>query len=348
VTYHGTFGFTGTTFGVLCHEGTHYYQGLVLKNFRNVPIWLIEGLAVYFGDGSEFDSKKAKITVGKIPRDRLVHIQEKMKLKRHTPVAKLVLMERNGFSGSHYADSWALIYFLVNSGDKGKKLLTAYWAVGLERAIDKKDFKGLAEKYFGSIDELEKQYVEYISKLAMPTAGKVVGDYFLSEAFQFDYKTPGEEWEFFEDPADKKLIVGARLPGTSGEIRIYYENNLENEEPDRYFTEYLRLAKSRYSGVKDEKVKISNLDGYRVSYFDDGKGSLDMDLMSKLITDGDVDDIESAIVKRGPRQVVRYLLIQVDGVVAIECSRAKDETHDFDAIFAGAADLFTLSLCRRW
>ena len=41
-------------------------------------------------------------------------------LKRHTEVKKLVSMTRQGgFNGSHYADAWGLIYFLVKSGKKG-------------------------------------------------------------------------------------------------------------------------------------------------------------------------------------------------------------------------------------
>lgn len=353
-TYHGTFGFTGTTFGVLCHEGTHYYQGLVLQKFDNVPIWLIEGLAVYFGDGSSFDPEKKKITVGLIPRDRLAHIQEKIATNRHTPIAKLVAMDRyGGFSGSQYADAWALIYFLVNSGPKGQKLLQEYWGIGLERELDKRDFKALAEKHFGSIDELEKQYLEYISKLDMPSAGKVVGDYFVSDTFQFDYKIPRDDWEFFEDKADKKLLIGMLKPGTSAEIRVYYENNIENEKGADFFKKYAAYAMARYKDFQSEPVKISNLDGYRATYLDEKSEEVDVGELSDLIRFYDQartfdDKARKTGQKKGPRRVVKYLLIQIDGIVTIDCSAKPEESEAFADVFSKAHDNFTLTFTRRW
>ena len=293
--YHGTFGFTGTTFSVLCHEGTHYYQGLVLKDFENMPIWLIEGLAVYFGDGSVFDPKKAKIEVGKIPRDRLADIQERMLIQRNTPIEKLITMTRyNGFSGTQYADAWALIYFMVNSGDKGKKLLTDYWSIGLERDLTKQDFLGLAEKYFGGVKALERQYVDYISGLHMPPAGHVIGDYFVSDIFQFDFKAPGDDWQFFEDPDDKKMLIGLLCPGTSAETRVTYQNNFFNSKSDAYLEGYLRIAKPLYKNLEYEPAKISGLKGFKLHYLDESGESVelsDLGALAKLkiergLTDG--------------------------------------------------------------
>ncbi|MFQ5654531.1 MAG: hypothetical protein ACE5GW_07350, partial [Planctomycetota bacterium] len=109
--YHGTFGLTGTTFKVLAHEGTHQFQGKVLPNMRNFPKWIIEGMAVYYGDGSRLDHDKEKIVVGLVPRDRLFHIQEKMLQGTHTPLRSLVNLPGNKFGGSQYADSWSLLYY---------------------------------------------------------------------------------------------------------------------------------------------------------------------------------------------------------------------------------------------
>src|SRR4030095_10047173 len=111
-------------------------------------------------------------------------------------------------SGSHYADSWALIYFLVNSGKDGMHFLTDYWRTGLERLLTKKAFMDLSKNYFDGVKNLEAKYIEYILGLEMPSAGKVVGDWFQSDAFQFDFKAPSEDWKFFEDGGDKKLLVG--------------------------------------------------------------------------------------------------------------------------------------------
>jgi hypothetical protein len=360
-TYHGTFGFTGTTFGVLAHEGTHYFQGLVLKDFENIPMWLIEGLAVYVGDGSTFDPKSKKMEIGKIPRDRLAHIQEKMILNRHTPIEKLVTMTRGmgGFSGSHYADSWALIYYLVNSGDKGKKLLNDYWAVGLDRLLKKKDFLDLAERYYGGVKNLEAQYMEYILGLEMPPAGRVVGDYFQSDLFQFEFKAPDEEWVFFEDREDKMSLFGLFDPASAAEIRVYYGSNIYNADSKPYFDAYLRMAQSSFQEVKHEDVKVSGLNGYKLTYAAPSRKA------AEFVPGPDIDPIqrgggpppsrprtkskgEKGDEKEEWRDVVEFKLIQIDGVVTILCSAPKGEGPRFAGLFGRMNDNFTLTFTRRW
>ncbi|MBI4600796.1 MAG: DUF1570 domain-containing protein, partial [Planctomycetes bacterium] len=344
--------FTGTTFGVLCHEGTHYFQGLVLQDFDNIPMWLIEGLAVYFGDGSAFDAQKRKITVGLIPRDRLAHIQEKMLLARHTPVKKLVSMtRRDGFNGSHYADAWALIYFLVKSGKKGELLLMEYWAKGLKARLEKKDFLDLADKHFGGVEALEKQYVAYTLKLDMPPAGKVLGDYFVSDTFQFDYKAPGEDWQFFEDRDDKKLLVGMLAPSGKGEIRVYYKNNELWLKPDKYMEGYLRTV-PQFKDLKRDQVKSGKLQWEKLTYLDDGSDPPAMTIvMSEEEGIPRVEVIKAKKddkAKKAPSDVVRYLLIQDDGVVEVECSAPQGQGAQLAEVFDVAHESFTMTFTRRW
>ena len=340
--FHGTFGFTGTTFGVLCHEGTHYYQGLVLKNFRNIPIWLVEGLAVYFGDGSKFDPKKGKITVGQIPRDRLSHLQEKMEKGRHTDVEKLISMKRGfgGFNGSHYADSWGLIYFLVNSGKDGTRLMTEYWARGLVEELKKKHFTELVERYFGSYEDLQDKYESYIKGLKPPPAGVIQGPYFSSDYFQFDVRLPSAEWSYFEDASDKKLLVGMLQEKSPAEpeVRIYYANNMMAQRGSAYIKDYVKGLESKFGKVKQDETKISNLDAYVLNYTDPNEEKESKDGADKKKPKGRV----------GPRDVTEYLLIQIDGIVVIRCTTKKGErgqvADDFDKVRAS----FTQTLTRRW
>ena len=351
VAFHGTFGFTGTTFSVLCHEGTHYYEGLVLKDFRNVPIWLIEGLAVYFGDGSDFDAKKKKIKVGKIPRDRLVHIQEKMEAGRHTDVKTLVKMKRRGrnpFTGSHYADAWALIYYLVHSGKEGESLLKEYWSIGIQRALKRQDFENLAKKYFGSLEDLEKAYVKYISGLELPQAGQVEGDYFISDRFRFMVKAPSPEWQFFTDTEDGKMLIGMLLPGSAVEIRVYYDNNLLNQEAAPYMQAYTKLLERSGGVKKPRKVKMGGLDAYMLRYVDDGKAPPEV---SVTFSRGSVHVTKKRKKKRrfkGPRDVVEYKLVQIDGVVSIKCSAPKGEGRKHREVFEQVRAGFVLDPTRRW
>jgi hypothetical protein len=354
-TYHGTFGFTGTTFGVLCHEGTHYYQGLLLKNgFDKVPIWFIEGLAVYFGDGSKFDPERKRITIGHIPRDRLGHIQEKMARGSHKKVEELVGMNRSNFWGSHYADAWALIYFLVQSGNAGKQLLAEYWAMGIDPSrrepLAKKDFLQLAVRHFGTVEELERQYVGYITNLRPPPAGVIQGDYFVSDDFQFEFKAPGPEWQFFDDLEDKNLLVGLLLPGTSAAVRLYYTNNMSNKKADEYFQDYLRAYARHLEGMSHEKVRSGNLDWYKLSYVDTGKrlGAIAIELDDDggiiVVNTGEPDKAK----EKQPRDVIKFMLIQIDGVASIECSVPKGEMDRFRSTFEKLNENFSLLFSRRW
>ncbi len=355
VAFHGTFGFTGTTFSVLCHEGTHYYEGLVLKDFRNVPIWLIEGLAVYFGDGSTFDPKKKRIQVGQIPRDRLVHIQEKMEADRHTDVKTLVKMKRwgrNRFTGSHYADAWALIYFLVNSGKDGKSLLEAYWSTGIKRPLKAADFEALAKNYFGSIKQLDEEYVKYISTLKLPAAGRVEGDYFITDRFRFMVKAPSPEWQYFTDAVDKRMLIGLLLPGSEAEIRIYYDNNQFNQEAEDYMKAYMKLL-ARHKGVKGpRKTQLGGLDAFMVRYTDDGKDPLGG--VSIELSGGSVVVIKKKKKKKkekrfdGLRDVHEYKMVQIDGVASIRCSTPKGERKKYQKMFEQVRASFVLDLTRRW
>ena len=349
-TYHGTFGFTGTTLSVLAHEGTHYYQGLVLKDFDHIPMWLIEGLAVYIGDGMVFDPVNRKMTLKTVPRDRLAHIQEKMLAKRHTPVEKLVTMTRNqGFSGSHYADSWALIYFLINSGKKGMHFLTDYWRTGLDRLLTKKDFLELSDHYFEGVKNLEAQYIEYILGLEMPSAGKVVGDWFQSEIFQFDFKAPSEDWKFFEDGGDKKLLVGLVDPTGEAEVRVYFQNNDSFLEKDVYFDGYEKLAKSLFKDVKHEKVKISGIDGFKLGYVGPSRRAIDFGPIGErapTATDPAAPGKEKA--KAVEYDIVEFKLIQIDGLVTIICSAPAGQGANRASVFDKMNENFALTFTRRW
>jgi len=227
-TYHGMLGSTTTTFNVLCHEVLHYYQGLVVKDISNIPPWLTEGLAVYFGDGSVFNPTRNEIEVGRIPHERLVHIQTKMLLQTHTPVRELIRLTATGMKGSQYADGWALVYFLINSGSEGRKLIETYWTRGCERRLETRDFVELATKHFGGLAKLERRYVDYIRKLEMPAAGRVLGDYFVSPVFRFAFKSPAPGWKFFVDRLDKRMLAGVLSPDCTAEVRVCFEQHPPN------------------------------------------------------------------------------------------------------------------------
>ena len=267
--YHGTFGLTGTTYTVLAHEGTHQFQGRVLPRMANFPNWLIEGMAVYFGDGSKLDYRKRKIVTGLIPRDRLFHIQEKMREEKHTPLAKLPGLARNRFGGTHYADSWAIMHYLINGPKKsvGQRFLVDYWQLGKRRRVGQKEFNRLAEKYFGGVEALENDWQEYVLALRPDPAGSVEKGRFVSLDFMFTVERPSEEWEYVIDDLESDELVAMRLAGTDCEIRVTILPKPDAEQEAQVYIDEVLLPKLR----KDyEFLSISdgNLGPFEASVID--------------------------------------------------------------------------------
>lgn len=270
--YHGVFGLTGTTYTVLAHEGTHQFQGRVLPRMQNFPNWLIEGMAVYFGDGSKLDYRKKKIVTGLIPRDRLFHIQEKMREGKHTPLDKLPGLARNRFGGTHYADSWAIMHYLINGPKKkvGQRFLVDYWQLGKRRRVAQKEFDRFAEKYFGSVEELEKEWQEYVLALKPDPAGTVEKGKFVSLDFMFSVERPSDHWEYVIDDLSSDELVAMRHPDGESEIRVSILSKSDPEqEPDAFIESVVlpRVSK-KYEFLAQMEGTLGGLEAFVIDYKD--------------------------------------------------------------------------------
>jgi hypothetical protein len=354
--YHGTFGSTATTFNVLAHEGTHQFQGKVLQGFENIPMWLIEGLAVYFGDGARVDPS-GKLVTERIPRDRLLHIQDKIRVDRYERLAKLATLGRRGFSGSHYADSWALIHFLVNSGERGQKLLSAYWNIAQRKKITFDHFEAVAKEHSGSIEALEKEYLKHVMGLRPDPAGEIRGDYFYSREFSFELKRLGPKWRFYEDYR-RGFLVGQLLPGTSAEVEVIFSNNDERAQAGKdYVKDYVLRYKNkylpvRYSNIAAKSVTMHGTKAFRFTYEDGGTRGI-----GGLTADDLIDELRrrrsglssSGKKKKGkPRRYVEYLIVDFDGTFSIKASAEKEEFSAYQDRYFALAELFEPIHERRW
>lgn len=272
VAYHGTFGLTGTTYTVLAHEGTHAFQGKKLARMGNYPNWFIEGMAVYFGDGSKLDYKKKKLVTGLIPRDRLFHIQEKISEGRHTPLSKLGGLPRNRFSGTHYADSWSVMHYLINGPDskKGQRFLVDYWKLGERRRVGQRQFNDLAERYFDDIDQMEASWQEYVLSLKPDPAGEVDEDRFTSMDFMFSIVRPDERWQYVLDEIQDRDLVLMRIPETRNEIRVRILSKTEDTQrpQDWIDSELLPALRKKYRDVRTLSGDLGGLDAYVFEFYD--------------------------------------------------------------------------------
>ena len=70
---------------------------MIFPNMMSVPTWVIEGMAVYFGDGSEINRNKVDINI--IPRDRLIGLQAAIQDGTYCNLKTLIRLPHAMFSG---------------------------------------------------------------------------------------------------------------------------------------------------------------------------------------------------------------------------------------------------------
>ncbi|MFT7464086.1 MAG: tetratricopeptide (TPR) repeat protein [Pseudohongiellaceae bacterium] len=140
------------------HEGFHQYLDRIVSN---PPLWFNEGTAEYFETAT---LKRGKMT----PGDPLVNhvVQLNSKGMRWAKIEDLVLMSRAEFmadAGLHYAESWALVHYLLHSGRDEKKIYESYRQALIEGATQ----VGAAESAFAGVDwnALERAVKEHVREL---------------------------------------------------------------------------------------------------------------------------------------------------------------------------------------
>lgn len=111
------------TVATVIHEATHqlaYNSGLHTR-FADVPMWVSEGLAVYF-ETPDLRSAKGWRSIGVVNRPRLARFQDYLARRPDDSLAALVQDDarlRDTRSGlDAYAEAWALNYFLLRQRPK--------------------------------------------------------------------------------------------------------------------------------------------------------------------------------------------------------------------------------------
>lgn len=148
---------------VVYHEYTHALMDL---NFQDLPIWLGEGLAEYFGNSTiqDKDIKIGKISQGhllELQKNRLIPIDALLQADAHSPYYN----EQNR-AGVFYAESWAIVHYLMTDPEARKRQLLGNflkeWEVtGNQVEAAQKTFGDL-KKFANAMDNYARQRVFYI------------------------------------------------------------------------------------------------------------------------------------------------------------------------------------------
>ena len=103
---------------VVQHEGFHQFAKAVIGG--ELPIWVNEGMAEYFGEGLFTGDG---FVTGVIPPDRLVRVQKTIKAKQFKSIKEMMLLAHADWNSEmtirNYDQAWSMVQFLAHA-ENGK------------------------------------------------------------------------------------------------------------------------------------------------------------------------------------------------------------------------------------
>jgi tetratricopeptide (TPR) repeat protein len=134
-----------------------YYHSLTLPYFPNLPLWVSEGLADFFGN-TEISSDHARMG---LPDEALVYelhhgfmpLDALFKVDHNSP-----FYNETNKTGIFYAESWALIHYLMVADHESHKQTLMNYLDALNSGASQDD---AATKAFGNLKQLETNLKHY-------------------------------------------------------------------------------------------------------------------------------------------------------------------------------------------
>src|SRR6185503_1132451 len=151
-------------FKVVFHEYSHFLQG----NWSEaVPVWMSEGMAEVYSTFQERDGGKSAL-LGSPDRGHLGLLQTTSQL---IPVRELIAIEHSSPTynegtrrGVLYAESWALVHYLMFGDDARRPQLMAYLSAIRSGTMPEQAFGDA----FGDISALDAELKNYIRRFMFP------------------------------------------------------------------------------------------------------------------------------------------------------------------------------------
>lgn len=228
------------TWHVVQHEGFHQFVHAVVGG--DIPIWVNEGLAEYFGHAIWTGDG---YILGNVPSERLARIKLWMSRGHTISIKDMMSMPHALWNAQmsivNYDQAWSMVYFLAHAdGGKYQQALNDFL-----RDVSKGDnWERAWAKHFGrGVKEFEKKWTKYWTDMNVDDSAALLGraklatlNSFFARAFsqQQYFATPTE---FFEAARDGKLKSHADdalptnlLRSALSELENYGEWSLESRK----------------------------------------------------------------------------------------------------------------------
>jgi len=189
------------TLDTLFHEGTHLFVHLALGDrFANLPIWLSEGIAEYFGP-SRLDRKRRDLDYGHPQYARLRHAQLLIRRPLSLKADLIAHTDYGSFGGARYALAWALVHMLIEKKKEGsesyayRKRFVSYFDAVSRGADSVPAF----EEHFGPFQQMEGEWEAWIKGIELPPFQEAVA---LVRQKEYAQAIPLLEAHCDSDPSD--------------------------------------------------------------------------------------------------------------------------------------------------
>lgn len=152
-------------FEVIFHEYVHY---VVNNSVGNTPIWLNEGLAEYYSTFTVLDDDAGRIRIGAPIARHIITLRNQVPL----PLSKLLAVNRNSpeynesaKAGVFYAQSWALVHYLLNGSEDGRRFPQLADFLKRLAAGTPRD-EAFKQAFQADYQTIEKELRQYVSKFS--------------------------------------------------------------------------------------------------------------------------------------------------------------------------------------
>ena len=153
------------------HEATHqiaFNCGLQAR-FADVPLWVSEGIAVYF-ETPDLGSAKGWRTIGEVNRPRLDRFREYLGQRPTKSLLSLIIDDKRFRDPRQaldaYAECWALTYFLIHQ--KRAEYTTYMKTMAAKRALFPDEPEKRVKEFqaaFGDLDRLDAEFLKFIQRI---------------------------------------------------------------------------------------------------------------------------------------------------------------------------------------
>lgn len=163
---------TERTVATIIHEATHqlaFNSGLHAR-FADIPLWLSEGLAIYF-ETPDLSSSRVWKTIGAVSNLRLQQFKRYCQHRSANSLSTLVQSDDRfqsvGLATDAYAESWALCHFLIRKhGDEFADYLKLLQKKApLETATPQQRLEEFTAAFGKSPDALNEQFMKHVRSL---------------------------------------------------------------------------------------------------------------------------------------------------------------------------------------